>query len=121
MMDPTEVDPASPEATLSCQASLPDERTCDCCKVRVINTDLDTLFELCEFVQIQIYAGYGARRFKDGDIWEINLCQDCAFELLSPYARLIASEDDQAELVSPLESVAGTIFDPDFNFEDPSR
>lgn len=50
---------------------------------------------------IRIHSGYGARRFNDGDIREIDLCEDCAFELLSPHARKVASEDDQPRVVTP--------------------
>lgn len=91
------------------------ELTCDRCKVRVVEQGLEELFELGEFVQIRIGAGYGARRFQDGDVWEVILCQDCAHELFSPFARLVATEDDWLRDHPGSTSDEGTIFDPTFN------
>lgn len=102
------------DTTLDPSSSQPTElqqRTCDRCKFQVTVVGLEEQFEAGEFLRIHIFAGHGARQFADGDVWEIDLCQDCAFELLSPHARLIADEDDLMCSTTPLESVVGTIFD----------
>ena len=70
------------------------QRTCDRCQFHVVEDDVAELFEMQEFVHIRIGAGYGARHFEDGDIWEAWLCQRCAFELFSPFARRVATMDD---------------------------
>lgn len=105
-MDITERDPA--------QNDLLQGRMCDRCTTRSLNSDVGPLFELVEFVRIRICSGYGARRFADGDVHEIDLCQDCVFEMLSPHARKVASEDDQPRVVTPLMPESGTMFHPDF-------
>jgi hypothetical protein len=91
------------------------ERTCDRCKIRIVELGLDELFEIQEFVQIRVRAGYGARRFEDGDVWEAVLCQDCAFELFAPFARRLATQDDwfRTHFISVAE--AGPLFGPDFD------
>ncbi|MEC8849765.1 MAG: hypothetical protein VYB93_10955 [Pseudomonadota bacterium] len=92
-MDITEQHPANNETL--------EGLMCDRCKTRLINDGLESMFEMAEFVRIRIHSGYGAKRFDDGDVREIDLCENCSYELFALHARLIRSGGDQAEVVTP--------------------
>lgn len=54
--------------------------TCNKC-----NTVLTDTMEIQECVHLEDTAGYGSRKIPDGAQWSLDLCQDCAFDLLSPF------------------------------------
>ena len=62
--------------------------TCDCCKVEYTDE-----MEILEFLSWHDRCGYGNRMFGDLNEVDLDLCQNCTFELLGKYVRV--TEHDQ--------------------------
>lgn len=67
------------------EINIVDSITCDRCK-KVVFTDDE--FELQEMCLIHFTGGY-ASVFGDGTTVEIDLCQDCLYELTKDFFRVI--------------------------------
>ena len=57
--------------------------TCDCCKVEYKDE-----MEIYEFLSWHDRCGYGNRMFGDLNEVDLDLCQNCTFELLGRYIRV---------------------------------
>lgn len=66
------------------KVTVPDKKTCDCCKKRV---NLSNQLEWQEFLHWQMDAGYGSV-WGDGNRVHLDLCQKCTHKLLGKYVTI---------------------------------
>lgn len=72
---------------------------------------LDQEFEVFEFTQIQVHAGYGAVHYVDGDRLIADLCQCCTYVLLGRVLRRISNEFEREPTTAEAERSEDTLFE----------
>ena len=68
------------------EVKILDEIQCDVCK-KLVKWD-DNELEAQEFLQIKEVYGYGSTHFGDMVEMEIDICEECTYEMLGPFCRL---------------------------------
>lgn len=58
---------------------------CDRCHKEVTRNDI---FELQEFVSLDIHCGYGSKTWGDLHQVEVDFCEQCIYDLVAEYARV---------------------------------
>lgn len=70
-------------------------KRCDRCLAEVrAHRSLAEELQIYEFVRLEVFAGYAADHFQDGDEWAADLCERCVFQLHAQHLRLIRSFEE---------------------------
>jgi len=71
-----------------CTRPVLDEVECDRCHKVIVADSIAGQFELQETYSIDIKCGYGSKTWGDLHQVKADLCEQCIFELISPFARV---------------------------------